>query len=72
MVSVWGADAVNVGGRQHRLQRYRELWVGPARSENLCMRGIFVCENREVPCLSVLVDQPETGRLGNTEVVRLG
>lgn len=64
MVSVWGADIVNVGGRQYRLQRYRELWVGPARSENLCMRGIFVCENREVPCLSVVVDQLERAAWG--------
>jgi len=27
----------------------RELPAGPARSENLCMRGISMRENREVP-----------------------
>jgi hypothetical protein len=27
-----------------------ELSAGPARSENLCMRGISMRENREVPC----------------------
>jgi hypothetical protein len=44
-----GADAVSRGGRQHRRQRYRELSAGPARSENLCMRGISTRENREIP-----------------------
>ena len=46
---VRGADAVRMGGRQHRWQRYRELPVDPARSENLCMYGISMRENREVP-----------------------
>jgi hypothetical protein len=27
----------------------REPPVGPARSENLCMYGIFMRENREIP-----------------------
>ncbi len=27
----------------------REPFVDPARSENLCMYGIFMRENREVP-----------------------
>jgi hypothetical protein len=36
-------------GRQHRLQRYRKLQSGPARSENQGMYGIFMRENREVP-----------------------
>ena len=43
-----GADAVRMGGRQHRRQRYRELLVDPARSENLCMHGISMRENREI------------------------
>ena len=30
---VRGADAVYGSGRQHRQQRYRELLVGPARSD---------------------------------------
>ena len=44
-----GADAVNRGGRQHRSQRFRELLVDPARSKNLCMHGISMRENREIP-----------------------
>jgi hypothetical protein len=48
--TIRGADAVLLGGRPHRRQRYRELPGGPARSENLGMRGISLRENREVPC----------------------
>jgi cation diffusion facilitator family transporter len=44
-----GADAVPRGGRPHRRQRYRELPADPARSENPCMRGVSMRENREVP-----------------------
>ncbi len=44
-----GADAVSLGGRQHRRRRYRESPAGPARSENLGMHGIFMRENREIP-----------------------
>ena len=47
--SFWGADAVSLGGRQHRRRRYRESPAGPARSENLGMHGIFMRENREIP-----------------------
>ena len=46
---VRGADVVYENGRQHRQQRYRELLVGPARSETLCMYGTFMRQNREVP-----------------------
>ena len=46
---VRGADVVYENGRQHRQQRYRELLVGPARSETLCMYGTSMRENREVP-----------------------
>ena len=45
---VRGADAVRMGGRQHRWRRSRELLVDPARSENLCMYGISMRENREI------------------------
>ena len=44
-----GADAVNYDGRPHRRQRYRELPADPARSKNLCMYGISMRENREIP-----------------------
>ena len=46
---VRGADAVSRSGRPHRQQRYRELLVDPARSENLGMYGISMRENREIP-----------------------
>ena len=46
---VRGADAVSRGGRRCRRQRYRELPAGPARSENPCMYGISMRENREIP-----------------------
>ncbi len=48
-----GADVVVVGGRQHPWQRFRELLGDPARSKNLCMHGISLRENREVPRLPV-------------------
>ena len=47
---VRGADAVYGSGRRHRQQRYRELLVGPARSETPCMYGTSMRENREIPC----------------------
>ena len=50
-----GADAVTSRGRQHRRWRYRESPADPARSENLCMHGIFMRENREVSCSPVRV-----------------
>jgi hypothetical protein len=46
---VRGADAVYGSGRQHCQQRYRELVVGPARSETPCMYGTSMRENREIP-----------------------
>ena len=48
---VRGADAVTLGGRQHRQRRYREALLDPARSENLGTYGISMRENREVPRL---------------------
>jgi hypothetical protein len=44
-----GADVVYGNGRQYRQQRYRELRVGPARSENHGMHGTSMRENREIP-----------------------
>src|SRR5665213_530468 len=52
---VWGADAVSLGGRQHRWPRYRELPADPARSKNPSMCGASMRENREVPCPPVRV-----------------
>jgi RNA-directed DNA polymerase len=56
---VRGADAVYRSGRQHRWWREREPRADPVRSENLCMYGISMRENREIPPLPV---PPITGR----------
>ena len=37
--AIRGADAVFIGGRPHRWQRYRELSADPAGSKNLCMES---------------------------------
>jgi hypothetical protein len=47
--STQGADAVEKRGRRDWWSRYREWPLGPAWSKNLCMHGISMCENREVP-----------------------
>ena len=46
---VRGADAVKRSGRPHRRRRYREPPADPARSRNLCMYGVSMRENREIP-----------------------
>lgn len=46
---VRGADVVETSGRPHRRQRSRKLPSDPARSENLCMYGVSMRENREIP-----------------------
>jgi RNA-directed DNA polymerase len=48
----------------------RELVVDPARSENLCMCGIFMRENREVPRLARPADHG-AGRSGKVEAAIL-
>jgi RNA-directed DNA polymerase len=48
--SLWDADAVGGGGRQHRTHRYREMRSGPARSETPRTYGNTSHENREVLC----------------------
>ena len=65
-----GADAVQMSGRPHSQQRYRELLGDPARSETLCMHGAFMRENREVRCPPVT--RLVAGRLENAEAVRPG
>ena len=62
---VRGADAVKRGGRQHRQQRFRELLVDPARSKILCMHGVSMRENREIPRspVAVMVGRAARGRL---------
>ena len=65
---VRGADAVKRGGRQHRRRRYREPLADPARSKNLCMHGIFMRENREIPRRPSA--DGRAGRSGKAEAVR--
>jgi hypothetical protein len=45
--------------------------VDPARSENLCVYGVLMRENREVPLLARPADH-RAGRPGNAEAVSLG
>ena len=47
---VRGADVVHENGRPHRQQRFREPLTDPARSENHCMYGTSLRENREISC----------------------
>src|SRR5882762_6476182 len=48
----WGADAVSLCGRQHPVQRKRELDRDPTGSETLRMHGNTSHENREIPGFS--------------------
>ena len=60
-----GADAVQVGGRQHRGRRYREASEDPARSKTLSMYRNNLRENREIPCLPAR--NKEAGRKGKSK-----
>src|SRR6266568_6215667 len=62
---VRGADAVKQAGRPRRRQRYCELSADSARSENLCMCGISMRENREIPRspVSLISGRAARGRL---------
>lgn len=57
--AVFGAEGNTAGGA------IRESPVGPAWSENLCMCGTFMRENREVPCSPVrrITGRAARGRL---------
>ena len=66
-----GADAVIGSGRQDRRRRFREPSTDPAGSENLSMRGVSKCENREVhghPPV-VMVGRVVRGRRGRNPVM---
>ncbi len=67
---VRGADVVIRSGRQHRWWRYREPPADPARSKNLCMHGVSMRENREVPRSPAQVDH-WAGRTGRAKAVIL-
>ena len=47
--AIRGADAVFIGGRPYRWQRYREPSVDPALSKNPSTHRISMCETRESP-----------------------
>jgi hypothetical protein len=63
-----GADALAISGRQHHRRRFREPPTGPAGSKNLCMRGISMRENREIP-RSPASGDGWAGRAGKAEAV---
>ena len=63
------ADAVGESGRPHRVHRYREMLLGPARSETPCTYGNASHENREILCLPT-VAVCAAGRVGKSKDVR--
>ena len=65
---VRGADAVEEGGRQHRVRRYGEAHRDPARSETPSMHGSISRGNREIPRLSG--GTCSTDRTGNPKGAR--
>src|SRR5229473_8171798 len=62
------ADAVRRCGRPHRVRRYREVCLSPARSETPCTYGSTSHGNREIP------RSPQTeyvwGRIGKSKDTR--
>jgi RNA-directed DNA polymerase len=62
------ADAVGESGRPHRVRRYGETLLGPARSETPCTYGRTSCGSREVPCSPVA--EGAAGRVGKFKDVR--
>ena len=49
---LWGADALELSGRQNWRRRTRETPLDPARSETLSMPANTLSGSREIPCLS--------------------
>ena len=66
--SLRDADAVGRNGRHHRTHRYREMRLGPARSETPCTYGNTSHENREV--LGSPAADGAAGRVGKSKDVR--
>src|SRR6266404_8678212 len=66
--SLRDADAVRRCGRPHRVHRYREVCLSPARSETPCTDGSTSHGNREIP------GSPQTeyvwGRIGKSKDTR--
>ena len=62
------ADAVGESGRPHRVHRYREVLLGPARSETPCTYRNITHGNREIPCPPGAA--VALGRIGKSKDVR--
>jgi len=62
------ADAVEVSGRHHRVHRYREMRLGPARSETPGTYGRTSRGSREIPWSPAT--SPVAGRVGKSKDVR--
>jgi len=63
-----GADAVEVGGRQHRACRQREARQDPARSETPSTYGNTLHGNREIPRSPAA--EGAAGRIGKSKDTR--
>src|SRR5207248_9585528 len=66
--SLRDADAVRRSGRPHRVHRYREVCLSPARSETPCTYGSTSLGNREIPGFSRAT--VALGRIGKSTDVR--
>jgi hypothetical protein len=62
------ADAIHIGGRQHRTNRQGEGCTGAAGSETPCMHGRTTYGNREALCLPL--QGSGEGRIANLGRVR--
>jgi hypothetical protein len=65
---LWGADAVELSGRQHSGRREGETLRNPARSETPSMYGRTSRGNREVPLSSAAERRAE--RIGKSKDAR--
>jgi RNA-directed DNA polymerase len=63
-----GADAVGESGRPHQARRYREMRLGPARSETPCTYEHTSGGSREVPCPPAA--DGAAGRVGKSKDIR--
>src|SRR6266851_2929444 len=63
-----GADALGESGRLHRVHRYREVCLSPARSETPCTYGSTSRGNREIP--SSPKAEVALGRVGKSKDIR--
>src|ERR1700741_5077617 len=66
--SLRDADAVRKCGRPHRVHRYREVCLSPARSETPCTYADPSFGNREIPGLPRAA--VALGRIGKSKDVR--